>query len=104
MSLFEARAGYISSGLFKTAISDRAFLERTLVAVKARRGLIHGSMVDHGRVCALGAFAAKYPDTCVRIGIGEALQEFNDSMPRATPEGRRVKVIRWIEKQLAALP
>jgi hypothetical protein len=103
MSLYDARRGYIQSGIFRQAIPDREFLEKTLAAVKKRRGLIHGSMTEHGRVCALGAFAAKHDNTCVHKAISEALQEFNDSMPEATPKVRREKVIRWIEKRLAAL-
>lgn len=102
MSIFDAREGHIGSSA-KEPIPDRQFLEKALAAIKKRRGLIHGSMEDHGRVCALGAFASKHDNTCISLKLAEALQEFNDSMPKASPEVRREKVIRWLEKKLAAL-
>lgn len=94
MSIFEARAGYISDAGFKVPMPDREFLLKALAAIKRRRGLIHGSMKDHERVCALGAFASKHDHSCINARIAEALQTFNDSMPKATTQTRRARVIR----------
>lgn len=103
MNIFEARPGCISREFRQPALPDRDFLEKALAAIKKRRGLIHGSLDDHGRVCALGAFALKNKDACINVEIAEALQKFNDSMPKASPEVRRAKVILWIEKRLTKL-
>jgi len=103
MSIHDARAGHIQPAPFRSAMPRREFLKKTLSAVKSRRGLIHGSMVDHGRVCALGAFAKKHDNCCVDLRLAEEIQEFNDSMPKASPKTRRAKMIRWLEEKLAAL-
>jgi hypothetical protein len=87
-------------------VSEKSFLESTLMAVKRRRGLIHGKL-RNGGVCALGALV----DSCEKTGHpitfwtaqGEAVQDANDSVPKATKAKRRAVVIKWIEKRLKTL-
>jgi hypothetical protein len=100
------RPGYVSyAPRNAVALSDREFLEKTLTAVKRRRGLIHGDMTQRSRVCALGALAvACGGEVCVSGMLPTDLQKFNDSMPHATPERRRLKVIAWLEKRIKELP
>lgn len=105
MSIREARPGHITPAWGRSAIPDREFLEKTLAAIRKRRGLIHGSLMNGGgQVCALGAFAKMHDNTCINLDIAEQLQAFNDSMPKASKQTRRAKVIKWIEQRLRALP
>ena len=103
MSIFDARPGHVSNGGYAPMMSRKDFLEKSLAAIKKRRGLIHGAMQKDGRVCALGAFASKNDNCCVDIRLAEEMQELNDSMPKASPATRRKKVMKWIEEKLAAL-
>lgn len=97
--LMAARAGYVEYSQ-DPAISPKEFLEETLKAIKRRRGLIHGSWREGSRVCALGAFGACHNGAVIPGDLATELQQYNDSMPKASPEKRRAKVIEWIEKRL----
>jgi hypothetical protein len=79
------------------------FLEKTLKAIKRRRGLIHGAWNDSGKVCALGAFGSCHDGAVVPGELATQLQQYNDSMPLASPATRRKKVIAWIEARLKEL-
>lgn len=105
MSNYLIRPGHtVPAGADETALTDREFLEKTLKAVKRRRGLIHGTLTDHGRVCALGALVESCGGDVVLNGrLPFELQMVNDWMPKATPRQRRLKVVRWLETQLEAL-
>lgn len=101
------RPGYLSYAPFNSvALTDKELLEKTLAAVKRRRGLIHGDMKQQSRVCALGALAASSAggEVTVQGALPRLLQEFNDSMPRVSPATRRLKVIEWLEKRIKRLP
>lgn len=100
------RSQYTSfAGPRDKALSEREFLTKTLAAVKRRRGLIHGDLMDGKRACALGALAASCGGSVTVAGeTPRKLQEFNDSMPKATPAVRRLRVIEWLEKRISRLP
>jgi len=102
LRLMSARSGHVTPSN-DPAISPREFLERALKAIKRRRGLIHGTWNDSGRVCALGAFGGCNDGVTIPGELATQLQEFNDSMPRATPVTRRKRVIAWIERRLKEL-
>lgn len=104
MSLWDTRGNYcVLSGPDQKPISDKELLEKTLAAVKGRRGLIHGDLRGkHGTVCALGALVMKYGEVTVPP-LAEDIQKYNDSMPSVSKETRRARVIKWLEKRLASL-
>lgn len=105
MSIYEERRGHCTPSYSPEApMSVKEFLEKALAAIRRRRGLIHGSWNNRHGVCAMGAFGAKHDGAVVPYAIGNALQAFNDSMPKATPALRRRKVISWLENKLASLP
>jgi hypothetical protein len=97
-----ARPGHLTY-TYRPSISPHDFLTKALAAIKRRRGLIHGSWDSGGRVCALGAFGKAHDGTCIPGDLAAELQQYNDSMPKAAPEVRRAKVIKWIEKRLKDL-
>lgn len=105
-SLIPGRSEYVGpAGSSDVALTDREFLEKSLADIKRRRGLIHGDLNDGGRVCALGALAKACGGTVTVTGcLPREMQEFNDSMPKATPAKRRERVIQWLEKRIAKLP
>jgi hypothetical protein len=73
-------------------------------AVERRRGLISGQLEDRvGGVCAVGAFFADNPKLALSAGLIDEVAAYNDSMRRATPYQRRVKVLRWLTAKLAIL-
>lgn len=87
------------------ALSDREFLEKTLAAVKRRKGLIHGALIENSRVCALGALAVLCGgEVTVQGDLPQELRALNDSVPKATPAQRRQKVIKWLEARIRKLP
>lgn len=103
-ALMRARPGELSVAYNEPAISPHAFLTKALAAIKRRRGLIHGHWDDDGqRVCALGAFGKRNVGTVIPGELATKLQQYNDSMPKASPATRRAKVIRWIERKLKEL-
>lgn len=109
MNIFDAlnsiRPGHTSyAAINDESLSYKEFLEKTLVAVKRRRGLIHGDLVRNGRVCGLGALATMCGGSVtLNTDWAKQLQEVNDAVPKATPAGRRARVIRWLEQKLKEL-
>jgi hypothetical protein len=109
MAIFSDRQGYcerVPLSDTRPVMGRKEFLEKTIKAVKARKGLIHGKFKDHGRVCVLGAFASKFGEAVFNSEerpFMDELQELNDSMPRSKPERRRKVVLAWLEDQLGKL-
>lgn len=102
--MFDVRPGYTMPG-FGKSMTDKEFLQKTLDAVKRRRGLIHGELKDDkDRVCALGAFCLENEDNCVSSSLAKEIQDFNDSMPNAGLATRRLRMIKWLEKRLKGAP
>jgi hypothetical protein len=94
--------GVVVANPFDRLLSDVEFLEKALAAIRRRRGLIHGTLKDRhsGRVCALGSMLGDWEGICAPGDLCLKLQRINDSVPKATPEARRTKVIRWLERQI----
>ena len=101
--LSEARPGNIVPGsAFDRLLTDREFLEKARKAIHRRRGLIHGKLRDgHSRrVCALGSMLGQFVGCSAPTELAAELQAVNDSVPKATPEKRRMKVLAWIDDKL----
>jgi hypothetical protein len=69
-------------------------------AVERRGALIHGKLRDDGGVCAVGAFFADNDHLALPTTICDQVAAYNDSMPDATAQQRRDRVLAWLNARL----
>jgi hypothetical protein len=101
---FPDRDGYITSnGSGDKPLSDLEFLHKALESVRGVSGLAHVTMFGAHGVCALGALVRRNGGCVTLQGpLPRMLQQFNDSMPEASPQERRDRVILWLNEQLTS--
>ncbi len=90
-------------------LTRKEFLQYVLRSIRSRRGLIHGTFSQGGRVCAIGATQAYVQRKHLGLIVAskaliEEVQQKNDSVPDATPAERLKMMLTWLREQIKDMP
>lgn len=59
-------------------------------------GLIHGKLHANGMHCAIGSLWERLPKVALPNDLIDEVAAINDSMPKATPKQRRLRMMKWL--------